>query len=439
MTALEKRYIKRLDLFGGSDITGTVYVHGDIDVYPLELLLRSNGRPFSIPANATVYFNFYNSYGALEHRAAEVLDAALGRIQYQIVEEDIQHPGVMIATVEVATDEQLLTFEQRICIEILGEPNAEAVPSHPSGSTNFPDAPVDGRLYGRKNANWAIITGSTGGGDGATFTPAVSDAGVISWTNDGGLPNPRTVNIKGERGAAGQDGLDGIDGAKGDKGDKGDQGIQGEQGVPGQDGAKGDKGDTGVQGVPGRDGRDGIDGDKGDTGAQGEQGLQGAPGQDGADGVKGDKGDTGAQGIRGERGLQGEQGAPGVDGSKGDKGDKGETGARGERGLQGEPGVPGQDGGVGAKGDKGDTGTQGAQGISGQDGADGKSALEAAQDAGYTGTEADFYAALARMPSTIVSSDIHTNLVVTMAMYEAKRLLGQLDPNTAYDIIEGSL
>ena len=32
---------------------------------------------------------------------------------------------------------------------------------------------------------------------GATFTPSVDSDGNLSWTNDGGLPNPPTVNIKG--------------------------------------------------------------------------------------------------------------------------------------------------------------------------------------------------------------------------------------------------
>lgn len=39
----------------------------------------------------------------------------------------------------------------------------------------------------------------TGGGEnGATFTPSVSEDGVISWENDKGLPNPDPVNIKGK-------------------------------------------------------------------------------------------------------------------------------------------------------------------------------------------------------------------------------------------------
>ena len=65
------------------------------------------------------------------------------------------------------------------------------------------------------------------------FIPSVSAAGVLSWTNKAGLPNPASVNIKG---------------VKGDKGEKGDTGAQGLQGVKGD---KGDKGDTGAQGLQG--------------------------------------------------------------------------------------------------------------------------------------------------------------------------------------------
>lgn len=32
--------------------------------------------------------------------------------------------------------------------------------------------------------------------DGATFTPHVSDAGILSWTNDKGLPNPAPIDLK---------------------------------------------------------------------------------------------------------------------------------------------------------------------------------------------------------------------------------------------------
>lgn len=39
-----------------------------------------------------------------------------------------------------------------------------------------------------------------GGASGVTFTPSVSSNGVLSWTNNGGLTNPASVNIKGPQG-----------------------------------------------------------------------------------------------------------------------------------------------------------------------------------------------------------------------------------------------
>ena len=49
--------------------------------------------------------------------------------------------------------------------------------------------------------------------DGATFTPEVSSAGTLSWTNDKGRQNPPPVNIKGpkgDQGFAGDDGAPGV-------------------------------------------------------------------------------------------------------------------------------------------------------------------------------------------------------------------------------------
>lgn len=67
--------------------------------------------------------------------------------------------------------------------------------------------------------------GSGGGGEkgdpGATFTPSVDSNGNLSWSNNGGLKNPETVNIKGPKGETGYtpvkdvDYFDGRDGANG--------------------------------------------------------------------------------------------------------------------------------------------------------------------------------------------------------------------------------
>lgn len=58
-------------------------------------------------------------------------------------------------------------------------------------------------LYKKSDKDFDFGWKTGGGGNGYTFTPSVSENGVISWTNDGGLPNPVPVNIKGPTGPAG--------------------------------------------------------------------------------------------------------------------------------------------------------------------------------------------------------------------------------------------
>ena len=41
------------------------------------------------------------------------------------------------------------------------------------------------------------------GPSGVTFTPSVASDGTLTWSNDGGLTNPPSVNIKGPTGATG--------------------------------------------------------------------------------------------------------------------------------------------------------------------------------------------------------------------------------------------
>lgn len=173
-----------------------------------------------------------------------------------------------------------------------------------------------------------------GGSDGATFTPSVSDEGVISWTNDKDLPNPDPVDIKGDPGAVFTPSVS----SEGVLSWSNNGGLSNPESVSIR-GPKGDKGDPGAQGETG------LQGPAGDTGAQGDPGPQGP---------QGEKGETGATGPQGEQGIQGPQG---------------ETGPQGE---------------------KGDTGAQGPQGETGPAGADGKSAYAYAVDGGYTGTELEF-------------------------------------------------
>ena len=115
--------------------------------------------------------------------------------------------------------------------------------------------------------------GGTTGENGATFTPSVSNEGVISWTNDKGLDNPSPVNIKGDKGDPG---------SPGDKGDPGSPGENGSDGISITNVTIDSEGNLIVTLSNGKIidcGR--VRGEKGDTGATGNPGEVGATGADG--------------------------------------------------------------------------------------------------------------------------------------------------------------
>jgi hypothetical protein len=164
------------------------------------------------------------------------------------------------------------------------------------------------------------------GQDGATFTPALSSEGVLSWTNDGGRENPAAVNVRGPQGPKGDTGPIG---PQGPKGETGEQGPKGDTGPTGPQGPKGDAGEPGAaftyadftaEQLAALKGERGETGPKGETGATGLQGPKGEPGEAGAQGPQGDTGPAGPQGPKGdagERGPQGIQGPAGADGAAG--------------------------------------------------------------------------------------------------------------------------
>lgn len=209
-------------------------------------------------------------------------------------------------------------------------------------------------VYDGKDGTGGSGTGGADGKDGVTFTPSVSAAGVISWTNDGELTNPTPVSIKGPKGDTGETGPEGPQGPAGSDGKDGQDGQNGEDGADGfsptvavstitgghrvtvtdskgsktfdvMNGAKGDKGDTGDTGPAGPAGSDGKDG------GVGPEGPQGPAGDDGADGfsptvkvttitgghkvtitdASGSKSFNVMDGEKGEQGEQGEQGPAG--------------------------------------------------------------------------------------------------------------------------------
>lgn len=221
----------------------------------------------------------------------------------------------------------------------------------------------------------AKVDGGTGGdsGGGIVFFPSVDKYGNLSWSNNGGLENPETVNISGDPGERGlsmyllnaslvgsaeyysfsdfviPEGYvpklnDLVLYRSGHLGYIHEVNMELERAlvslIPGANlsgpsGEKGEKGDTGAQGEPGKDGADGApgkDGQNGKDGTNGKDGVSATHSWNGttltitsASGTSSAnlKGDQGIQGIQGEPGKDGEDGAPGKDGAKGADGKDG--------------------------------------------------------------------------------------------------------------------
>ena len=301
---------------------------------------------------------------------------------------------------------------------------------------------VTGVTPSNDGVNWMQLSGpGLPGVDGVTFTPSVSEAGVISWTNDGEEENPDPVDIMGPPGAAagfgtvtatadntssetpsvdvqssGPDTAKNISfaftGLKGEKGDKGDKGDTGDTGPQGPEGPQGPKGDTGT----------GLDILGTYASLEELQGAVQSPSQgdmynvgtiapytiymwDTTDGAGAWESQGQLQGPKGEQGPQGPQGDPGPQGERGPQGDPGPEGPQGPAGADGAPGAQGpagENGGyytptvdtsgnlswaaskegmpaVSGTNIRGPQGEQGPQGPAGQDGAQGPAGQDGAQ------------------------------------------------------------
>lgn len=244
------------------------------------------------------------------------------------------------------------------------------------------------------------------GATGPSIVPSIDTNGVMSFTIQDSAIAPQAVSVRGPQGPQG------VQGEQGAQGARGPQGIQGIPGVQGVQGEQGEQGPTGPQGPQGKAGTQGPTGAQGPAGAPGKDGtslyiediystlaaLKNAipNGNDKMYMVKADgecyiwseiQGDWTSVGkLQGPTGPQGPQGPQGV---------QGETGPEGKQGKQGPQGIQG------VQGPQGETGPEGPQGPAGVSGQNGKSAFTAAVEAGYTGTETTFNAALSKVPGHI--------------------------------------
>ena len=104
------------------------------------------------------------------------------------------------------TDNQIKEIES----EGIGEATRENIDANTAARHTHDNKSVLNKLGeegGKLTYNGSEISGSSAGAgeNGATFTPSVSEEGVLSWTNDKDLPNPAPVNIKGPKPVKGTD------------------------------------------------------------------------------------------------------------------------------------------------------------------------------------------------------------------------------------------
>ena len=123
----------------------------------------------------------------------------------------------------------------------------------------------------------------------------------------------------------------------------------------------------------------------------------------------------------------------GATGIQGPQGPQGIQGPQGEQGIQGIQGPQGETGATGATGPQGPAGQNGTNGIDGVNGVDGKSAYAYAQDAGYTGTVADFATKLATPYYSTTQVDNMLSAIPHFAIEVVQSLpVGNISDTTVY-------
>jgi hypothetical protein len=202
------------------------------------------------------------------------------------------------ASVSISVDSDVITGEPGTAARVdnLGT-NKDAIlkftiPRGAKGEAGEPGTPGQD---GKDGNDGPMGPKGESGDNGTTFTPQVSAAGVISWTNDGGKENPQPVSIKGPAGETGSAGPAGPTGETGPQGPAGQNGQDGSDGVTftpsvsaagviswTNDGGKTNPQSVNIKGPAGQDGKDGKDGEAGPAGKDGQDGQNG---QDGSDGV----------------------------------------------------------------------------------------------------------------------------------------------------------
>ena len=300
----------------------------DSDSQKINIYLSSAAGPFNVSDIASAILRAEKPDGKVMFNSCTVCE---DRLEYIITTQTIAATGTVTCEITLTSDSG----------QILVTPRFEIIVA----DVIYSDSEIEST--NEYTALEEAIKKASALKDGTTFTPSVSNEGVLSWSNSDGKDNPAAVNIKGSRGDKGDPGKDGVDGSPGADGitphigENGNWYIgstdtgkpsRGEKGDPGKDGADGGSGTPGVGDVTPIIGENGnwfvgnTDTGKpsrGEKGDPGKDGVDGSPGAAGADGVTPHIGENGNWYIgntdtgkpsRGVAGARGDTGATGADG-----------------------------------------------------------------------------------------------------------------------------
>lgn len=144
--------------------------------------LNEGRLPYKVPSGVTAVLRAKKPSGAVLYNTCTV--TADGNVEYIITTQTVAEVGKLPCELQLSQDGKVI-FSPNFTLLVYKN---LSVDSEVESSDEF-------------TALQAAISRAENLTDGTTFTPTVSEDGVLSWTNDGGKANPEPVNIKGEDGA----------------------------------------------------------------------------------------------------------------------------------------------------------------------------------------------------------------------------------------------
>lgn len=214
--------------------------------------LNEGRLPYKVPAGVTAVLRAKKPSGAVLYNTCTV--TADGNVEYIITTQTVAEVGNLPCELQLSQDGKVI-FSPNFTLLVYKNLSVDSEVESTNEFTALQDA----------------INRAENLAGGTTFTPSVSEDGVLSWTNDGGKTNPDPVNIKGPQGADGADGT----------------GIQSVE----QTTTSTEDGGANIITVTKTDGTSSTftvrNGSKGSTGATGATGATGTAGEDGYTPVRG--------------------------------------------------------------------------------------------------------------------------------------------------------